>query len=191
MTAIGETAPTFALPDADDVLHGPEAGVITVVYFTSNRCPHARSWQPRLSRAAGDYVPQAVRFIAVNVPCAFPSPVAARMPGDGVQGLALAVGQPEWRDVTYVRDSELTVARAYDAQVTPDVFVLDGEMRVRYRGAPDDRWDDEAGGAIWIRGALDALLAGGSPDLTTTTSVGCPIKWAAGRARQLDEAAGY
>jgi len=190
MTAIGDTAPSFRLPDAEDVLHGPEPDTITVVYFTSNRCPHARSWQPRLSGTAGEYADRGVRFIAINVPCAFPSPVAARMPPDGPDGVARAFGQPEWRDVTYVRDPELQVARDYDARVTPDVFVLDRDMRVGYRGAPDDRWDDEAGGAIWIRAAVDALLADTTPDLTTTTSVGCPIKWAAGRQPELGRATG-
>jgi hypothetical protein len=181
MTAIGETAPSFQLPDADDVPRGPDSGTITVVYFTSSRCPHARSWQSRLNLTAGDYLDKGVSFIAVNVPCAFPSPIAARMPKDGADGLIAARAQPEWSHVTYVQDSGLHVARAYDAQVTPDVFVLDRVMRVRYRGAPDDQWDDEAGGAIWIRAALDALLAGGDPEITTTTSVGCPIKWSAGR----------
>ena len=51
MAALGTRAPDFALPDGDGVEHAP-GGPATVVYFTSNRCPHARRWQARLGRAA-------------------------------------------------------------------------------------------------------------------------------------------
>ena len=37
----------------------------------------------------------------------------------------------------YLRDESQEVARAYGAQTTPDIFVVDAEGRLRYRGAPD------------------------------------------------------
>ena len=39
----------------------------------------------------------------------------------------------------YLHDATQEVAHAYGAKVTPDVFVLDSEDRLRYRGAPDAR----------------------------------------------------
>jgi hypothetical protein len=80
----------------------------------------------------------------------------------------------------YLHDPTQEVARGYDARTTPDVFVLDGELRLRYRGAPDADHDQPALQAAWLRGALDALLAGEDPDPAETTPVGCSIKWKAG-----------
>jgi hypothetical protein len=52
------------------------------------------------------------------------------------------------------------VARALGAEVTPHVFVLDGQQRLGYRGAPDADHRDASKDAAWLRGALDAVLAG-------------------------------
>jgi hypothetical protein len=61
--------------------------------------------------------------------------------------------------------------------VTPDVFVLDPERRIRYRGAPDDDYDDPSQRARWLRDALDAVLAGEVPARSQTEPIGCSIKW--------------
>ena len=55
------------------------------------------------------------------------------------------------------------MARAYGAQTTPDVFVIDADGRLRYRGAPDADHNDPSLNAAWLREALDALLAGEEP----------------------------
>jgi peroxiredoxin len=69
------------------------------------------------------------------------------------------------------------VARAYGARTTPDVFVIDGEMRIRYRGAPDQDYEDPAANALWLREALDDVLSGVELRRPETTPVGCSIKW--------------
>jgi hypothetical protein len=79
----------------------------------------------------------------------------------------------------YLHDGTQEVARAYGAKVTPDVFVLDAERRLRYRGAPDSDYDDPAADARWLRDALDAVLAGSEPARAETKPVGCSIKWKA------------
>ena len=52
------------------------------------------------------------------------------------------------------------MARALGAERTPHLFVLDGEQRLAYRGAPDADHQDSEPGAEWLRAALDAMLAG-------------------------------
>ena len=69
------------------------------------------------------------------------------------------------------------VARAYGAKTTPDVFVLDADSRLRYRGAPDSDYADPDQRAAWVRDALDAVLAGQEPGQAETKPVGCSIKW--------------
>jgi hypothetical protein len=76
-----------------------------------------------------------------------------------------------------MRDESQEVARAYGAQTTPDIFVLDGEGTLRYRGAPDADHRDESQNAVWLREALDAVLAGEQPARAETEPVGCSVKW--------------
>ena len=77
----------------------------------------------------------------------------------------------------YLRDETQEVARAFGAKTTPDVFVLDGEGRLRYRGAPDADHGDPSLNAAWLREALDALRAGDDPARPETEPVGCSVKW--------------
>jgi hypothetical protein len=77
----------------------------------------------------------------------------------------------------YLHDASQEVARAYGAKTTPDVFVLDGGGRLRYRRAPDAAYDDPGQHGAWVREALDAIPAGEEPARPETTPVGCSIKW--------------
>jgi len=77
----------------------------------------------------------------------------------------------------YLRDESQEVARAYDAKTTPDLFLLDADSRLRYRGAPDSDHRDAELGAAWLREALDAVLAGQEPARPETDPVGCSVKW--------------
>jgi hypothetical protein len=46
-----------------------------------------------------------------------------------------------------------------------------------YRGAPDADYQDPSLNAVWLRGAIDAVLAGAAPEPAETEPVGCSIKW--------------
>jgi hypothetical protein len=48
---------------------------------------------------------------------------------------------------------------------------------VRFQGAPDGDYDDESQNAVWLRDALDAVLAGEEVERPATDAVGCTIKW--------------
>jgi peroxiredoxin len=163
---IGETAPDFSLPDTNGEEHGP--GGVTVVVFTCNHCPYALAWNDRILRAARDY--DGVRFLAIN-----PND-AERYPADSLEAMKQRLANEDW-PLPYLRDESQEVARAFDARTTPDVFVLDGERRVRYRGAPDADHRREDENAAWLRDALDAVLAGDQPERPETEPVGCSIKW--------------
>jgi hypothetical protein len=178
MASTDTTELAFLLPDPHGALHAP-GGPATVVYFTSNGCPHALRWQARLARVARAYASRGVRVLAVNVPCQFPASneILSRMGRDDLETVAAASAREDWQGVAYLFDEDLSVARAYEAMTTPDVYVLDEQLRVRYRGAPDDQWDVEEAEARWVRDALDALLAGAEPERARTNSVGCPIRW--------------
>jgi peroxiredoxin len=177
MTAIGDRAPTFALPDTEGTTHELGEDPATVVVFTCNHCPYALAWHQRILDVAHDYVERGVRVLAVN-----PND-AERYPRDSLQAMRARVERGELADVPYLRDESQAVADAYGAKTTPDVFVLDAGGVLRYRGAPDADYDDPAQNAAFLRGALDAVLAGRQPDPVQTPPVGCSIKWRSGVER--------
>jgi hypothetical protein len=141
---------------------------VTVVAFTCNHCPYALAWHDRLTQVARGYD---VTFLAVN-----PND-AERYPRDSFDEMKARVEADGGWPYPYLRDESHEVARAYGAQTTPDVFVLDGEGILRYRGAPDADHRDEGQRAAWLREALDAVLAGERPARAETEPVGCSVKW--------------
>jgi hypothetical protein len=171
VTALAQTAPTFELPDTAGAAHRPGDAPVTVVVFTSNRCPFALAWHERIIQAARDYAPRGVRFLAIN-------PNAAEVqPQDSHEEMIERYAREDWGPVPYLRDESQEVARAFGAETTPDLFVLDAELRLRFRGAPDADCEEPGENAAWLRAAIDAVLEGREPDSTNTFSTGCPIKW--------------
>jgi peroxiredoxin len=173
MTAIGDHAPTFTLPDTEGTMHEPGKTPATVVVFTCNHCPYALAWHERIVGVARDYTDRGVRVLAVN-----PND-AERYPRDSPEAMRVRVESGEFEGVPYLCDQSQSVARAYGAKTTPDVFVLDATGVLRYRGAPDADHDDPAQNAAFLRGALDAVLDGRDPNPVETPPVGCSIKWKA------------
>jgi hypothetical protein len=102
---------------------------------------------------------------------------AERYPSDSFDAMRERVEADGGWPLPYLRDEDQSVARAYDAKTTPDVFVVDAGGRLAYRGAPDADHQDPAQDAAWLRGALDAVLAGSTPEPAETEPVGCSVKW--------------
>ena len=166
-----DTAPPFELPDTDGALQRLDGGPATVVVFTCNHCPYALAWHDRLLDVARDYVGRGVRVLAIN-----PND-AVRYPRDSFEAMQARVREDGGWPMPYLRDETQEVARAYGAQTTPDVFLIDSEGTLRYRGAPDSDYGDPSQNAAWLRGALDAVLSGADPDPAETDPVGCSVKW--------------
>src|SRR5436190_915945 len=172
-TMVGEQAPPLQLADTRGAVHGlPSAGEApaTVVFWTCNHCPYALGWHDRLVEVARDYGPRGARFLAVN------SNDSARYPADSLEAMRERVEAEDW-PFPYLHDSSQDAARAWAAQVTPHLYVLDDRLRVRYEGAPDADHMDPSLSAGWLRGALDAVLAGEEPEPAATDPVGSSIKW--------------
>ncbi len=171
--AIGDLAPSLELPDTDGAVHTlpmPGEATATVVLWTCNHCPYALAWHDRLMDAAREYEEQGVRFLAIN------SNDAERYPADSLEAMRERVAAGEFA-CPYLHDESQDAARAWGARTTPDVFILDSDLRLRYRGAPDADYDDPAENAAWLRQALDALLSGREPETAETEPVGCSLKW--------------
>jgi peroxiredoxin len=172
--AIGERAPDFELRGTDGANHALSADApasATVVYWTCNHCPYALAWHDRMLDAARDYADRGVRFLAIN------SNDPESHPADSFEAMVERIEQEgEWPH-PYLHDESQEVARAWGAEKTPHVFVLDRELMLRYHGAPDADYEDASHGGAWLREALDAVLEGRDPERPQTPAVGCSVKW--------------
>ena len=172
-TMVGREAPPLELRDTDgneQQLPAPGEAPATVVVWTCNHCPYALAWHDRIAAAAREYGARGVRFLAVN------SNDAERYPRDSLEAMRERVESEDW-PFPYLHDASQEAARAWNAQVTPHLYVLDRDRVVRYEGAPDADHMDAAQEAGWLRDALDAVLAGREPERAATDPVGCSIKW--------------
>ena len=171
--AIGQQAPAFQLPTTD----GGEASLddaagapAVVVAFWCNHCPYVRAWEQRFNDIAREYSDRGVVTVAI---CAND---ATSHPGDSFDNMVVRAAERRYV-FAYARDDSQEVARAYGAERTPEVFVLDGDRNVAYHGAIDDTTDPDRASQPYLREALDAVLDGRSPGRPETAPVGCTIKW--------------
>ncbi|MDP1847264.1 MAG: thioredoxin family protein [Solirubrobacteraceae bacterium] len=170
---LGDPVPAFTLDDTEGTAHAVPADPAppaTVLVVTCNHCPYVIAWNSRLRAVAEDYAPRDVRVLAIN------ANDAARYPADSPAAMARFVSDQNW-PIPYLYDESQDVARALDARVTPHVYVLDAEHRLRYRGAPDADHGDPSQDARYLRDALDAVLDGGEPAIADTRARGCSVKW--------------
>lgn len=73
-------------------------------------------------------------------------------------------------------DAEHVVADLYEAVSTPQVFIVDRDGVLRYRGAVDDvTFRKRQATRFFLEEAVEALLEGHLPTLTETPAYGCAI----------------
>jgi peroxiredoxin len=171
--SIGDQAPAFDLKDTAGApqVFPADGQRPTAIVFTCNHCPYALAWHDRILDAARDYEDRGVRFLLIS-----PND-AERYPRDSYEAMQKRVREDGGWPAPYLYDETQEVARSYGAKTTPDVFVTDAGGTLRYRGAPDADYNDAGQSAQWLRGALDAVLDGSTPDPAETEPVGCSIKW--------------
>lgn len=178
MLALGTPLPSFSLPDTttgEIVSSSSFAGRITVVAFICNHCPYVIHVQSGLV-ALGRYCEtQGIKMVAVS------SNDISTHPEDGPAKMAeesRRVGYP----FPYLYDEAQSVAKAFQAVCTPELYVFDAKGALQYRGRLDDSTPRNGRPVTGrdARAAIDALLAGETPSPDQQPSIGCSIKWKPG-----------
>ncbi|MEX0718173.1 MAG: redoxin domain-containing protein [Planctomycetaceae bacterium] len=145
-----------------------------VLAFLGTECPLAKLYSPRLEQLANEYEEKGVAFLGVN---------SNRQ--DSITKIA-AHARVHGLSFPVLKDLGNKLADACGAERTPEVFVLDADRKIVYRGRIDDRY-----GIGYARNeptrqdlkrALDQLLAGEKIEVAETEGVGCII----GRVREAD-----
>ncbi|MDQ6950298.1 MAG: thioredoxin family protein [Mariprofundales bacterium] len=142
-----------------------------LVAFTCNHCPYAIAVWPRLIRHAATLRSMGINTVAIN-PNIHPD-----FPQDSVAAMADKVR--EWNiDFPYLADTSQDVARQFDAQCTPDLYLFDGSGALYYHGRIDDYWKDEAKVTQQeLLPAAKAMVNGSPAPQPQHPTIGCSIKW--------------
>src|SRR5260370_8995847 len=111
-----------------------------------------------------DYTRKDVKFIFVNA--------SRTEPASEVRNHAKTVGFvfPVYKDDGNV------LADRFDAQVTPESYVIDSAGIIRYHGSIDDSQNEARIRTRGLRLALDALFAGKPVEITETKTLASPNK---------------
>jgi len=175
MLPLGTAAPDFKLPDTSGrivSLADFKDQAALLVIFMCNHCPYVVHIRAGLAQFARDYAAKSAGIIGINANDAinYPADSPARMK-DEVKSAGYIF--------PYLYDETQTVARAYRAACTPDLFLFDKDRRLVFRGQFDD---SRPGNGLPVTGrdlraALDAVLAGKTVSENQKASIGCNIKW--------------
>jgi len=180
MLPLGTTAPRFALRDTVSgrtvALEDFASSAALLIAFICNHCPYVKHVLDGFVAYARDFGPRSLASVAIS------SNDVVGYPDDAPEAMA-RVAAAKGFTVPYLYDESQQVATAYQAVCTPDFFLFDRERRLAYRGQFDGSRPGNnipvTGSAL--RAASDALLLGEKVDAEQTPSVGCSIKWKAGR----------
>jgi peroxiredoxin len=178
MIALGSHTAEFQLPDvvtgkavSRKQATGPKG---MLVMFVCRHCPFVKHVQNELAKIGRDYQRSGVGIVAIS------ANDESGFPEDRPEKLA-EMSRELGFTFPYLFDETQDVARAYDAQCTPDFFLYDAQGILVYRGQLDD---SRPGNGIPVTGndlraALDALIAGRPIAPEQRPSIGCNIKWRA------------
>ena len=157
MMELGSKAPDFTL---HDTVSGNPVTLSEVKSDTATLVEIAKIYQAK-----------AIQFIAIS------SNDIDYSPEDGPKYMT-KIAKMEGYTFPYLYDATQAVAKAYNAECTPDFFVFDGNLECAYRG----RFDETRPGmgqptGVDLSNALDALIDGEKVFTDQKPSMGCSIKW--------------
>ena len=163
---VGSQVSDFQVRDLDGkaISFSSLKGPITVVTFIATQCPVSNSYNQRMIDLYKDYAPKNIKFIFVNA--------NRSEPPSEVRDHARRVGFP----FAVYKDPDNVLADRFNAQVTPESYVIDGSGIIRYHGSIDDSMNESRVHTRVLRVALDALLGGKPVTSTETKAFGCTIK---------------
>ncbi len=176
MLDLGTIAPDFLLPDTvsgkNISLQDIQGEQGTLVMFICNHCPYVIHVNDELVRLGNDYRNKGIGFVAIS------SNDVENYPQDAPDKMK-ALAEELLYPFPYLYDETQEVAKSYDAACTPDFYLFDKDLILKYRGQLDSsrpKSEIPVTGED-LRNALDALLSGTDISEKQRPSAGCNIKW--------------
>ena len=171
---LGTKAIDFCLKGVDGKMHSPadyKDKDVLVIVIMCNHCPYVQAVDSRLVQLQEKFAKRNVQFIGIN-----PNDDTS-YPEDNFESMVKRASEKGY-NFPYLRDDDQSVAKKYQAQCTPDIYVYDKERELCYHGRVDDNWQEpDKVTSHDLNDAIEALLAGNKPSPNQQPSMGCSIKW--------------
>ena len=143
----------------------------TLVVFICNHCPYVKASINRIVAEAN-----ALREIGIGTIAIMPNDTEAYLE-DSFDNMKMFAARHSFT-FPYVIDNTQEVARAYDAQCTPDFFGFNAKEELQYRGRLDaSRMTPVANARRDLFEAMRRIAETGHGPQEQFPSMGCSIKW--------------
>lgn len=177
---VGEPAPDFEVVDANgDTRSLSEfSGKYVILEWLNHGCPYVRKHYDgnNMQQLQEKYTEEDVVWLSVI--SSAPGTQGYMEPEEALQSVDEQGGSP----TAILLDSDGTMGHAYDARVTPHMFIIDPEGVLRYNGAIDDQPSSRASSLEEAHSYVDAAMAslrdGEEVEVKTNTPYGCTVKYA-------------
>jgi peroxiredoxin len=164
---LGAVVPDFTLPDADGKgrsLASLKGKAGTVIIFMATRCPVSNGYNTRMEKLAEDYRARGVNVVGINANSTETIEEVKRHAAE--KGLTF----------TILKDGGNRIADRFDAQVTPEAYLLDASGKLVYHGRIDNSRNGDSITSTELRDAVEAVLAGKPVEKQEAKAFGCSIK---------------
>lgn len=177
---VGKPAPEFTAVDATGAQRAlaDYMGKTVVLEWTNHDCPYVRKHYE-----SGNM--QSLQKQATGGGVVWLSVISSEPGSQGHVSAAEAARLTESRKAAptaVLLDPQGKIGRAYDARVTPHMYVIDPQGVLRYAGAIDDKPTSNPaslnGASNYVKAALADLGAGREVATKTSRAYGCTIKYA-------------
>lgn len=175
----GNLAPAFALPSASGktISLTAQKGKVVVLEWLNHGCPFVRKHYDsgNMQKLQKDAVSKGVLWYSI---------ISSKVGAQGYQDAKGALAEAKKYNsaaTEILLDVDGTVGRAFEAKVTPNMYVINKEGRLAYQGAIDDKATadqaDIKGAKNYVSEAVDATLNGQKILLASTKAYGCGVKY--------------
>ena len=171
---VGDKAPEISLKNVDGKtvsLKDYKDAKGFIVTFMCNVCPVVQAYEDRIIELHNKFAAKGYPVIAVM---ANDPQVSTGDSFDKMQARAKDKKYP----FAYLFDEGQKATLQYGATRTPEIYLVDKNLTVRYTGAIDDNpYDADAAKTKYVENAIAALEKGQDPNPSFTKAVGCGVKF--------------
>jgi peroxiredoxin len=174
-----QQAPAFTLTDTNGTEHSLSdfAGKTVVLEWFNAGCPFVQKHYSKgnMQNLQSTYTEEGVVWLTV----------VSSAPGKQGHGTAAEhnskMEQWKMQPTAMLIDEDGSVGKAYDAKVTPHMYIINSEGEIVYNGAIDSKRstnpEDIPNSTNYVKEALDAVLAGEPVAVARTQPYGCSVKY--------------
>ncbi len=176
---IGEAAPEFTGMDSNGNVHklSDFKGKTVVLEWTNPQCPYVVKHYDsgNMQKLQAEYAAKDIVWLSIN------SSAAGKEGNQSSEEANTYMEDKKSGPTARILDPTGVIGKAYEAKVTPHMYVINKEGVLVYEGAIDDndssKQEDIATSKNYVKAALDALAEGKPIEIAQTKAYGCGVKY--------------